>query len=255
MFFVFDKKKIYSYLVAVCTVVILFVIATTFTNGKTVETAATESKKLPIYSVKTEDKKIALTMNCAWDAEDIDSILTTLEKCNVKITFFMVGDWVEKYPEAVKKISDKGHEIANHSNTHPHVNQLSLEKNREEIKACNEKIEKITGKIPILYRGPYGEYNNTVVTAAEEEKMKTIQWSLDTLDYSGLTGEQMWNRLDGKLEPGSIILTHNGTKHTKESLEMILTKIKEQGYQVVTVSNLIYQDNYAIDSTGKQYRK
>lgn len=255
MFFVFDKKKIYSYLVAVCTVVILFVIATTFTNGKTVETAATESKKLPIYSVKTEDKKIALTMNCAWDAEDIDSILTTLEKCNVKITFFMVGDWVEKYPEAVKKISDKGHEIANHSNTHPHVNQLSLEKNREEIKACNEKIEKITGKIPIFYRGPYGEYNNTVVTAAEEEKMKTIQWSLDTLDYSGLTGEQMWNRLDGKLEPGSIILTHNGTKHTKESLEMILTKIKEQGYQVVTVSNLIYQDNYAIDSTGKQYRK
>lgn len=255
MFFVLDKKKIYSYLVAVCTVVILFVIATTFTNGKTVETAATESKKLPIYSVKTEDKKIALTMNCAWDAEDIDSILTTLEKCNVKITFFMVGDWVEKYPEAVKKISDKGHEIANHSNTHPHVNQLSLEKNREEIKACNEKIEKITGKIPILYRGPYGEYNNTVVTAAEEEEMKTIQWSLDTLDYSGLTGEQMWNRLDGKLEPGSIILTHNGTKHTKESLEMILTKIKEQGYQVVTVSNLIYQDNYAIDSTGKQYRK
>ncbi len=255
MFFVFDKKKIYSYLVAVCTVVILFVIATTFTNGKTVETAATESKKLPIYSVKTQDKKIALTMNCAWDAEDIDSILTTLEKCNVKITFFMVGDWVEKYPEAVKKISDKGHEIANHSNTHPHVNQLSLEKNREEIKACNEKIEKITGKIPTLYRGPYGEYNNTVVTAAEEEKMKTIQWSLDTLDYSGLTGEQMWKRLDGKLEPGSIILTHNGTKHTKESLEMILTKIKEQGYQVVTVSNLIYQDNYAIDSTGKQYLK
>lgn len=96
----------------------------------------------------------------------------------------MVGDWVDKYPEYVKKIADNGHEIANHSNTHPHVNNLSLSQNSEEIRLCSEKIEKITGKPTTLYRGPYGEYNNTVINAADEQKHKTIQWNLDTLDYT-----------------------------------------------------------------------
>lgn len=140
----------------------------------------------------------------------------------------------------------------NHSNTHPHVNNLSLEKNVEEINKCSEKIEKITGNKPMLYRGPYGEYNDVVITAAESVQNYTIQWSLDTLDYSGLTGEQMWNRLQGKLTSGSIILSHNGTKHTAESLEMLINNIKQSGYEVVKVSDLIYKDNYTIDNNGMQ---
>ena len=97
MFFVFNKEKIQT---------------------------SSQKKKLPIYNVQTDEKKVAFTMNCAWNADDIDQILKTLEENDVKITFFMVGDWVDKYPEAVKKISDAGHEIGNHSNTHPHVNKL-----------------------------------------------------------------------------------------------------------------------------------
>lgn len=110
MFIVFNRAKINSYLISLGTVVILFTMAFYFAEADTIETSAS-TKELPIYSVATEEKKIAFTMNCAWEADDIDSILETLSKHNVHITFFMVGDFVQKYPEAVKKISDAGHEI------------------------------------------------------------------------------------------------------------------------------------------------
>ncbi len=253
MFIVFNKEKIYLYVIALSTIVILFIMASTIINRKDgIIATSASSKQLPVYSVDTKEKKVALTMNCAWNADDIDRILDTLSKNKIHITFFMVGDWVDKYPEYVKKISDNGHEIANHSNTHPHVNQLNIDKNIEQIKLCSEKIEKITGNKTTLYRGPYGEYNDTVISAANELKHTTIQWNLDTLDYTGLTGEEMWKRLDSKLSNGSIILSHNGTKHTADSLELLLHNIKEKGYEIVTVSELIYKDNYVIDANGMQ---
>lgn len=256
MFLIFNKQKIYSYLVALSTVIVLFYVAVLYTNksGEIIQTMS-QAKLLPVYCVNTSEPKVALTMNCAWNDSDIDSILSTLEKHNVKITFFMVGDWVNKYPEAVKKISDAGHEIANHSDGHKHVNNLSLEDNEKEIKMCSDKIEKLTGKKTTLYRGPYGEYNNTVIQAAQNQNHITIQWSLDTLDYKGLTGDEMWARLDGKLKNGDIILSHNGTEHTADSLDKLLTNIKQKGFQVVKVSDLIYTDNYEIDANGMQKPK
>lgn len=190
MFFVLNKQRIYTYLVSVVTVVLLFCVASSLNNnstGNTVQTASTAQKLLPIYNVQTEENKVAFTMNCAWNADDIDSILKTLQENEVKITFFMVGDWIEKFPEAAKKISDAGHEIASHSDTHPHVNQLSYEKNIEEIEKSNDKIEEITGSRTKIYRAPYGEYNDTVIKAAQDKGYYTIQWNLDTLDYTGLT--------------------------------------------------------------------
>lgn len=258
MFFVFNKQKIYAYLVSIVTVILLFCVASSlnYTNSSNViQTASTTQKLLPIYNVQTEEKKIAFTMNCAWNADDIDSILKTLQDNQVKITFFMVGDWIEKFPEAAKKISEAGHEIASHSDTHPHVNNLSYEKNIEEIEKSNDKIEKITGKRTKIYRAPYGEYNDTVIKAAQNKGYYTIQWNLDTLDYTGLTGEEMWKRLEGKIKSGDIILSHNGTKHTADSLDMLLKNIKQKGLEVVTVSDLIYFDNYTINSNGTQIKK
>lgn len=129
---------------------------------------------------------------------------------------------------------------------------MTLEANIEQIKLCSEKIEKITGKASNLYRGPYGEYNDTVIKAAENQNHKTIQWSLDTLDYKGLTGDEMWNRLKDKLKQGDIILMHNGTAHTAEALDKIIYNIQESGYNIVPVSDLIYQENYIIDNSGMQ---
>ena len=256
MFLVFRKDKIYAYLVSILTVILLFYTASNINlmSSKTVETSASSEKLLPIYKVETQEKKVALTMNCAWNDSDIDQILKTLEENQCKITFFMVGEWIEKFPEAVKKVDQAGCEIASHSNTHPHVNNLSYEENIKEIEESNKKIEALTGKTTKLYRPPYGEYNNTVIKAATDKGYYPIQWSLDTLDYTGLTETQMWDRLKNKLGAGDIILMHNGTKHTAESLDGLIKKIKEKGYNIVTVSELIYKDSYKIDVNGKQIK-
>lgn len=148
-----------------------------------------------------------------------------------------------------------GKKFGSHSDTHPHVNNLSYEKNIEEIEKSNDKIEKLIGSRTKLYRAPYGEYNNTVIKAATDKNYYTIQWNLDTLDYTGLTGDEMWARLDKKLSAGDIILSHNGTKHTADSLDMLLRNIKQKGFEVVPVSELIYKDNYKIDSTGMQIKE
>ena len=113
MFYVFRKDKIYAYLVSILTVVFLFCVAgnINFRKDDTVETSSNSNKLLPIYKVKTEEKKVALTMNCAWNADDVDKILEILKQNNVKITFFMVGDWIDKFPDYVKKINEAEHEI------------------------------------------------------------------------------------------------------------------------------------------------
>lgn len=255
MFFILSKQKIYTYFISIIMVVLLFCISGTLVNKKeAIATTSTNEKYLPIYDVQTEENKVALTMNCAWNAEDIDKILEILEENNVKITFFMVGDWIEKYPEAVKKVYEAGHEIGTHSDTHPHVNNLSYEENVKQLENSNDKIEKITGTRTNLYRTPYGEYNQTVIKAAQDKGYYTIQWNLDTLDYTGLTGEEMWNRIKDKIGSGDIILMHNGTEHTADSLDKIIKNIKEKNLEVVKISELIYKENYTIDVNGTQKR-
>ncbi len=255
MFYVFNKDKLVSFAVAACTVLALFMMTSLFakTPENTLQTAAT-SKQLPIYNVNTDEPKISLTINCAWNDDDIDKILETLEEHQVKVTFFMVGDWIEKYSDSVRKIHKAGHEIANHSYNHPHVNNLSYDKNSEQVQKCSELIEQITGKPSTLYRGPYGEYNDTVMQSAKDNNHMVIQWSIDTLDYKALTGEQMWERIQSKLENGAIILMHNGTENTANSLDMIITNIKDKGYTIVSVSELIYKENYTIDNNGIQHK-
>ena len=226
MFIVCNKDKIASYMVSFFTVMILLGIAFYMRNNSKMLEVSSTPKQLPIYSVKTDEKKVAFTMNCAWNADDIDNILEILQNNNVKITFFLVGEWVDKYPEAVKKIAEAGHEIGTHSNTHPHVNKLSAEKNLEEIKLSVNKIEKITNKKVELYRPPYGEYNDIVIRTAKNNGYYPIQWNLDTLDYKGLTGDEMWKRIRNKISNGSIILSHNGTKNTANSLDGLIKNIK-----------------------------
>jgi len=256
MFLVFNKDKIMAFVVACATVFALFLMTSFFAKvpENTIVTSTT-ARELPIYSVNTEAAKIALTINCAWNADDVDLILETLEKHQVKVTFFMVGDWIEKYEEAAKKIHAAGHELANHSYNHPHVNNLSYEKNVEQIKKCSELIKNITGAPSTLYRGPYGEYNDTVIQAAKSLQHTCIQWSIDTLDYKALTGEQMWERIEPKLENGSIILMHNGTENTANSLDMLITNIKGKGYELVKVSDLIFKENYQVDNNGVQQKQ
>ncbi|MBO5066570.1 MAG: polysaccharide deacetylase family protein [Clostridia bacterium] len=150
-------------------------------------TVSSAKRDLPIYCVqKPENEKVvALSFDAAWGNEDTGQLIEIMDKYNVKTTFFVVGSWVDKYPESVKQLHDAGHEIMNHSNSHPHMTQISVEKMKEEVTKCDEKIKAITGVQPILFRAPYGDYNNDVVGAMRETGHFTIQWDVETLATVG----------------------------------------------------------------------
>ncbi len=122
----------------------------------------------------------------AWGNEDTQQLIDILEKYKVKATFFVVGEWVDKFPESVKALSDAGHEVMNHSDSHPHMTQISKDKMKEEVEKCNEKIQKITGKTPTLFRAPYGDYNNDVVQTVRDCGCYTIQWDVEVDATDGI---------------------------------------------------------------------
>jgi peptidoglycan/xylan/chitin deacetylase (PgdA/CDA1 family) len=155
----------------------------------------------------------------------------------------VTGSFVNKYPEAVKKIHEAGHEIGNHTDTYPHVNNLSLDKNMKEIANCNNRIRSVTGMDTKLYRGAYGEYNDTVMQAVENSKHQAIGWSIDSMDYMALAGDEMWKNIKPKLAKGAILLLNSGTENMALSLDMILRNIKQEGYNVITVSELMKSVN------------
>ena len=212
------------------------------------------NREIPIYSVKREDNAIALTFNCAWGDEDIDTILNTLKQYDVRSTFFIVGTWAEKYPEAVKKIFDNGHEIANHSYNHDHYSDWSKEQIISDIEKCDNLLFNITGTKPTLFRAAYGEYNDNVVAACEENGRFYIQWSVDSLDYGDAETDAIIERVTKKAKSGDIILMHTGTKNTKNALPKILDTLTKE-YSLIKASDLIYKENYTIDSQGTQIKK
>lgn len=248
--FVLNKTRAIVYIsFLVCSV---FMIVAGFSTSVDVYSDGGD-RLLPIYSVdKGEEKVCALTFDAAWDDADTDILIEVLKKYNAPATFFMVGSWVEKYPESVKKFVAAGHEIMNHSDTHPHIDKLSTQKIASELKNCSDKIEALTGTRPILFRGPYGEYNNTIIKEATNQNMFTIQWNIDSLDWKNLSAEDITKRVTNRIAPGSIILFHNGAKNTPEALPQILEKLTAAGYKFVKCSDLIYKENYTIDHSGKQ---
>jgi len=220
------------------------------------EAAAKAGKLLPIYSVETDGNKIALTFDNAWGADDIPDILRALDKYQVKATFFVLGCWVEKYPDVVREIYERGHEIANHSYAHYKPSKLDKAGLIKEIEKCNAAIKRVTGEDCKIYRPPYGDYNDLVISTALEMGMYPIQWDVDSLDWKPETTEaEILRRVTEKTRPGSILLFHNDTKYTAKILPEVIKQLLEQGYEFVKVSELIYKDNYYIDHTGRQFKK
>lgn len=114
-------------------------------------------RELPIYCVETDEPKIALTFDAAWGNEDTEQIMEILKKHNVKVTFFMTGGWVEKYPDDVKMILAEGHDLGNHSENHKNMSQLSDSEKESELMKVHEKVKNLTGYEMFLFRPPYGE--------------------------------------------------------------------------------------------------
>lgn len=253
---VLDKKGIAIALSCILTAIIAVGIITS-TGLKAVSTV-TEQKELPIYSVETDKKQVSISFDAAWGDEQTHTLLDILKEHNVKSTFFLVGDWVDKYPDDVKDIYDAGHDIGNHSDTHPHMTEMSTEEQQNQIKACNEKIKEITGKEPKLFRAPYGDYNNTVVQSVKSLDMYCVQWDIDSLDWKDPSPSEMVNRIVPNLQNGSIILMHNGAKNTPEALPMIIEAVREEGYEFVPLSKLVCKNckvDYITDVTGRVIKK
>ena len=134
--------------------------------------AHADNKLLPIYCVdRSADNgtpKVSLSFDAAWGNEDTAKILEILSKHNVKVTFFMTGGWIEKYPDDVKAIAAAGHDLANHSENHKQMSKLSADACAEEILKPHEKVKKLTGVEMTLFRPPYGDYNNTLIKTANK---------------------------------------------------------------------------------------
>lgn len=197
------------------------------------------------------------TRTSPWGNEDTQQLIDILEKYKVKTTFFVVGDWVDKYPESVKALHDAGHEVMSHSNHHDHYNSLSAEQITTDLKESCDKIEAVTGVRPTLIRCPYGEYDDHVIQAIRDYGMEPIQWDVDSLDWKDLSASEITQRVTSKVQPGSIVLFHNAAKNTPAALPGILEALISQGYTVVPISQLIVQGecekDYTIDHTGRQF--
>lgn len=218
--------------------------------------SASTNRLLPIYSVQNNKKQVAITFDAAWDDSGLDDILAVLKNHNAPSTVFAVGEWVSKYPDAVKRLDKAGHLVANHSDKHNHLNKMNAQQFEQDVIACNKRIEAITNKQVTLYRGPYGEYNNTSISVIDKLNMYYIQWDCDSLDWKpNYTADMITAAALKNVQSGSIILLHIGAKHTATALENILTRLEGEGYSFVTVDELILKDNYTIDHTGRQIKK
>lgn len=220
------------------------------------ESAATSvlaaKKELPVYSVERDDNVIAVTFDASWGADNTPKLLDILDEYDAKCTFFLVGLWVDKYPDMVQAIVERGHEIGNHSATHPHMSKLSESKMLEELRMMSDKVEKLTGVRPTLFRPPYGDYNNSVIRTVRSAGYEAVQWSVDSLDWKNISPQDMIRRA-GKVGKGDIILFHNDSQYLLDALPTLLQSYKEQGLQMVKVSDILLEGETTIDVQGKQH--
>ncbi len=251
-FSVLDKKTIFKYL----SIIIVGVICSIILSGTDANQVfyGFAVRELPIYRVDTEEKKIAISFDCAWGTDYTDKLLEIMEEHDIKCTFFAVEFWTKKYPEYLKKIDSLGHEIGTHSATHPYMSKLSKENVIKELSSSTKAIEDITGKKVELFRAPYGDYNDQLIKTARDLGLFTIQWDVDSLDWKNLSESQISKRVIERVKSGSIVLFHNQGLNTAKALPTIITELKAKGYEFVSIGNLIYKDNYKMGADGSQIK-
>ena len=249
----FRKRKI-----IIAILLIFGTMITSIIGSKSILVNGSLDKK-PIFRVNTENKQIALTFDVNWaENEYIYDILDVLNKYNVKATIFVMGKWVN-YPEGNKekliKINEMGHEIGNHSYVHPSFSKIDESRMLEELTKTDDIIYEAIGVKPTLFRFPSGDYNDKALQFVLEKGYKCIQWDCDSVDWKESGEEVEYERIMKKVTSGSIMLFHNNAKYTPSNLDKIISKLKEDGYEFVTVGQLTECDEYYIDENGEQHKK
>lgn len=196
----------------------------------------------PVFQGPTTHQRVSLTINVAWGEEELPAMLEILKKYGVNATFFFDGAWVKKFPEFVRQIAEEGHEVANHGLYHGHPARMGKEELQRLVLGNARLLAEVTGQEPAkLFAPPYGEFNEQIVAVAANLGYRTIMWTIDTIDWQRPAPEVIIRRVVEKLKPGAIILMHP-TAPTVSALEQILSHLKNKGYTVVTVSNLLKSD-------------
>jgi peptidoglycan-N-acetylglucosamine deacetylase len=230
-------NQIYPKIIVV--VIIFFMLTTVILSLTNKSRIVWVNHILPITKVDTNQKVVAIVCNVYEGSEQISSMLKTLEKHNVKISFFIGGIWASKNSETLLNISKHGHDIQNHGYLHKRPTTLNEQKNLKEIKDAEKIINNITGKKTTLFEPPYGDYDENTLTLLNSINYKLVTWSIDTIDWrNDATKDTILNRIKRKLHSGGIILIHPKNV-TAESLDDIITLIKSEGYEITTVKNLI----------------
>lgn len=213
------------------------------------------TREIPIYNVDTTEKQVAISFDAAWGADKTEDILALLKEYNADATFFLVGFWVEDYPEMTKKIADAGFEVGTHSNTHKNMAKLNKEQIVDELTTSKTLIEDTINKPVTLFRAPFGAYNNTLIEQARNLGLTTIQWDVDSLDWKNLSASQIAMRVVNGVKPGSIVLFHNNATNIVDGLRLVLDRLTNAGYKITSIGNLLIKDDYYVDSEGKQRKK
>ena len=192
----------------------------------------------PIYRGNPQKPMVAFLINVAWGNEYIPEILKVLNNHQTKATFFFDGSWVKKNPDLAKKIKEGGHEIGNHAYSHPDLKQRSMTETTEELQKTNDVIEETLGITPKWFAPPSGSFNQVTIQVANRLDMKTILWTVDTVDWRKPATSEMVRRVVSEVENGSMVLMHP-TKPTAEGMDTMITDIKAKGYKLGTVSELM----------------
>lgn len=244
-----------NHLRSVVLVLCLVALSSVYTLGTGTKAASVVAQKreLPIYCTERAEKVISISFDASWGADKTIPILDLLDKYHVKTTFFLVGSWVEKYPDMVREIHARGHEIGNHSDTHAHMNQLSDAEIRRELKDMSERAQAITGVRPTLFRPPYGEYNNRVISISRAEGYEAVQWSIDSLDWKDRGTQDIIRQCTHHVENGDIVLFHNDSNDILNALPSVIEHYQALGYTIIPVSDILLDGPYTIDVQGRQH--
>lgn len=206
-----------------------------------------------IRRVETTEKKIALGFDCGYNNVYTDYILDTLDEYDAKVTFFVTGFFCKGFPEQLKKIHDRGHEIGNHTMNHLRMNSLPIEEVYKEIQGVNQMVYDNIGVYPVIMRPPYGNANSSVVAVSRMLGCETVFWTTDSYDWDPKkSADFIIQQSTEGMGEGCILLFHNSAPKTKKTLRTILDDYKAKGLKIVSVSELLYDGHYQIDEKGTQ---
>lgn len=233
------SKRIFKIILVIIAAIIVVAFASKAVGKQRIQDTSTKAQNV-VYKADTEYKIISVTVEVNANTQDYtEQILNVLNKNNVKATFFLTGQWVEANKDLAKKISDSGHEIGNHSNTHKDMKKMMTYKIEKEITDADQIISQVYTKQIELFKPPFSYVGSNVINAADKKGKTVIIHSIDSLDWKSANADYIINIINSNIKPGDIICFHNDAKYCADSLDSLLPKLKEQGYKFDTVGEIL----------------